>query len=840
MSDVIGIVAKIAWAHNGWKGFDEEGFTNKEKYGYKYVNETGLAHEWWNFYEGFSNDYYFGHVEQKGEFTHFNQGLIVFISKNINDNKFYFVGFYGEGEYSKDGFSTGKTLAEIIPEHAKEKLKKTIAEGKISPKFTEYLQKALFEALEETKSKLRAKKTHSAVFMEDCYIPVTASDLGITKFGQSNAMYVGENENIKPAQIRALLIKAKDKHKQLSNDPNVLADKREEAKRIIETIDWVLNKYFPEEGDKMGKLVKYLMFQGYYYPEHLVSQFYTALKTKGFVILSGLTGAGKTKIVLEFAKLLEKKEEINLNLPQLLTAWGSDDPEELFERAINWIKKLIRENGYAILFWDDSPTLRSTPEPFIMWIGYKSGVQYGFIIKKKYSKEEILNKPNLEERVKKGFEWSIELYRPIEEEIKENKVALEATQVIELKERIGYRNFYRVDLGTPINQVPKKWYSRVKLSLERICVPEIPKNHIFLSVHPDWRDSKHLLGYYNPLTGKYHKTQLLEFILRAVEDYKHNKENAMPYFIILDEMNLAHIEYYFADFLSVLESGRDEEGFTRESIKLHDIDDVAEKQGIPKELKLPPNLYIIGTVNMDETTYAFSPKVLDRAFVVEFHDVDLENYPPDKVELSEEDLNQLRDTILNDLRRNGNFLAVHKKRKNNQEKGDIEEAFETFKNTKNGEYWQILQDLNRALEPYGLHFGYRVIDEIAMFFKNAKESEDNGIVKFESEDEIFDLALLMKVLPKFHGNRKKLEKPLKEVLRECIGSSNEFEIKFKENNTEKTIKLPSQLEKLNSFAIVEILRNWESYNKNFRFKYTAKKVLRMLRELYEIGFASFS
>ena len=156
------------------------------------------------------------------------------------------------------------------------------------------------------------------------------------------------------------------------------------------------------------------------------------------------------------------------------------------------------------------------------------------------------------------------------------------------------------------------------------------------------------------------------------------------------------------------------------------------------------------------------------------------------------------------------------------------------------DYWQILQDLNRALEPYDLHFGYRVIDEIALFFKNAKESEDNGIVKFESEDEIFDLALLMKVLPKFHGNRKKLEKPLKEVLRECIGSSNEFEIKFKENNTEKTIKLPSQLEKLNSFAIVEILRNWESYNKNFRFKHTAKKVFRMLRQLYEIGFASFS
>ncbi|EHR78361.1 hypothetical protein OCC_12034 [Thermococcus litoralis DSM 5473] len=408
-------------------------------------------------------------------------------------------------------------------------------------------------------------------------------------------------------------------------------------------------------------LSKYLTSKGYYFPTHLVSQFYVALKTKGFAILSGLTGTGKTKIAQELAELLDSSKE----------------------------------------------------------------------------------------------------------------------------------------------------------------------NFLFLSVRPDWRDSKALLGYYNPLTGEYQRTELLDFILRAVDDYQRNGANSKPYFLLLDEMNLAHVEYYFADFLSVLESGREENGFTRESIKLHDIDDIAEKKGIPRELKFPPNLYIIGTVNMDETTYAFSPKVLDRAFVVEFHDVDLENYPS-AGENSSDNFEALREVLLNDLRgSNGKFLAHSK-----------EEINETVKELKTTEYWKIIQHINRALEPYDLHFGYRVIDEIALFFKNAKESKEKGIVMFESEDEIFDLALLMKVLPKFHGNRKKLEKPLKEVLRECIESN--FEVKFKENNTEKTIKLPSQLEKLNSFAIVEILRNWESYNKNFRFKHTAKKVLRMLRQLYEIGFASFS
>lgn len=394
---------------------------------------------------------------------------------------------------------------------------------------------------------------------------------------------------------------------------------------------------------------RYLSYRGYFYSQHLVSQFYTALKTKGFVILSGLTGTGKTKIAQELAELLD-----------------------------------------------------------------------------------------------------------------------------------GSKN-----------------------------------NLLFLSVRPDWRDSKALLGYYNPLTGEYHKTPLLEFILRAKEDYEQNRENAMPYFIILDEMNLAHVEYYFADFLSVFESGRDEDGFTKESIKLHDNEEVEIFQGIPKELKLPPNLYIVGTVNMDETTYSFSPKVLDRAFVVEFHDVDLESYPPQdsESELSPETINALKESILADLRgEKGKFLA--------RSKEEINEAVRELKGT---EYWGIFVELNGALEPYDLHFGYRVVDEIALFFKNAKESWDNSIVEFENENEIFDLALLMKVLPKFHGNRKKLEEPLKVVLGLCLSENAEIN--------------PHEL---GQDKVIALLKNWETQRENFRFKHTAKKVLRMLRQLYEIGFASFS
>ena len=220
---------------------------------------------------------------------------------------------------------------------------------------------------------------------------------------------------------------------------------------------------------------------------------------------------------------------------------------------------------------------------------------------------------------------------------------------------------------------------------------------------------------------------------------------------------------------------------------------------------------------MDETTYAFSPKVLDRAFVVEFHDVELGDYPPalSHSEEAEGIKDALRTAILKDLAGSeGMFLA--------RSKGEINRAVREFKG-EHPDYWKILTTLNKALEPYDMHFGYRVVDEIALFFKSAKESQEAGIVEFESDDEIFDLALLMKVLPKFHGNRKRLERPLKEVLRLCLVEGSSLKV-----------------DELRGVDIVGILGDWENQKTSFRFKHTARKVLRMLRQLYEIGFASFS
>jgi hypothetical protein len=407
--------------------------------------------------------------------------------------------------------------------------------------------------------------------------------------------------------------------------------------------------------------------------------------------------------------------------------------------------------------------------------------------------------------------------------------------------------------------------------------------HLFLSVRPDWRDSKALLGYYNPLTERYESTPLLEFLLRAAKDYDQNKSNAQPYFVILDEMNLAHVEYYFADFLSVLESGRDEEGWTKEALRLHSFGkSILDQDGypVPPELRLPPNLYIIGTVNIDETTYMFSPKVLDRAFTLEFREVDFSNYPPEGTDRNwtPEQTEELRQNILEDLRNGGKFCAVV------ADKNVVKEALQDLGGKK-----AELEKLNRTLQPYDLHFGYRVLDEIALFVQNATQAPDDVVGKLsKSEDEALDYAVdyavLMKVLPKFHGPRQKLETPLREVLKwaakdsapewvkdtskpitleQITGALQKWERldatqqqtqqearqgadrqaeqtataqQEQGNQTETTPTQAAQGEAKGQSEAITAQR----FKSHFRYANTAKKVLQMLRQLYETGFASFA
>ena len=126
-------------------------------------------------------------------------------------------------------------------------------------------------------------------------------------------------------------------------------------------------------------------------------------------------------------------------------------------------------------------------------------------------------------------------------------------------------------------------------------------------VAPNWTTNEDLLGYYNPVDDEYHHTAVSRFLMRAEEAYQRSTDSGRrppPYHLVLDEMNLARVEYYFAKFLSKMEERKREGSATLEL-------------GEGRDVLLPPNLSFIGTVNIDETTHAFADKVYDRAQLIE-------------------------------------------------------------------------------------------------------------------------------------------------------------------------------------------------------------------------------
>ena len=184
--------------------------------------------------------------------------------------------------------------------------------------------------------------------------------------------------------------------------------------------------------------------------------------------------------------------------------------------------------------------------------------------------------------------------------------------------------------------------SRIVRELARACWEEgtdeykaqKPKNFQMVQVKPNWHDSSDLIGYVSRVSGKaeYVAGEFLKFIAKAWEDTE------TPYFLCLDEMNLAPVEQYFAEYLSVIESRKshgdgivttdpilekaDEEWYFNLTASLTSDEDI-RKQFNEEGISIPQNLIVVGTVNMDETTFSFSRKVLDRAMTIEMNEVDL-------------------------------------------------------------------------------------------------------------------------------------------------------------------------------------------------------------------------
>ncbi len=313
-----------------------------------------------------------------------------------------------------------------------------------------------------------------------------------------------------------------------------------------------------------------------------------------------------------------------------------------------------------------------------------------------------------------------------------------------------------------------------------------------VAIGPDWTSPKKLLGFRTPFgqtrkradntetNESYEITETLRIILRAC----HPSSTKIPHFLVFDEMNLSHVERYFAPFLSlmeassILEDGENAPIIDRQSLavisELLEIEDKdsAESQSAQllvkngQPLKLPPNLFYVGTVNIDETTHMFSPKVLDRAHVLEVRALTPSQYVAGIGEGSTLDLalaNELLREAIDDresaeaIGSNPAAILDLLATKHGVDAAELSKAKELTLKTLDGCF--------KLLSPAGFEFGFRVVKEVHGYMHVwTKAQLATGATPAAAMAEWvkgLDRALFQKVLPKIHGNRSALGDSLK-------------------------------------------------------------------------------
>ncbi len=404
-------------------------------------------------------------------------------------------------------------------------------------------------------------------------------------------------------------------------------------------------------------------------------RFAAALSSKRFLILTGLAGSGKTNLALAFAHWISPRVSHSRKCPFV---------EGLEIHAARSIYTIVDVDKYGVVVGQSGERTKTILPLDLIRAWAKSIADNSF--------DETTKSQDIQAAVvRKGIEWSRQI-----------------------------NSFH-----SPLKALALYYQSNADVGeADSGCFALVP-------VGADWTGNENIVGYPDGLVNANYVTKpALELIRHALEPM-----NALvPHFLILDEMNLSHVERYFADILSAIESN-EEIPLYRGSAR------TADGMVVPQQLRLPDNLFIIGTVNVDETTYMFSPKVLDRANVIEFR------MEPDELAAF---LASPRAPKLDALDGKGaaygkDFVesAADKKRELPASvKADYENELMLFFN--------LLRDHNSE-------FGYRVGYESARFVhfyqKLGGYPDDNQ----EWFTDAMDAVIVQKFLPKLHGSRSKLE-----------------------------------------------------------------------------------
>lgn len=300
-------------------------------------------------------------------------------------------------------------------------------------------------------------------------------------------------------------------------------------------------------------------------------------------------------------------------------------------------------------------------------------------------------------------------------------------------------------------------------------------NVIFIAVEAGWKDGRHLIGYKNPFGEKgevYQPTPLINILLKASSGTYQN----IPFFVLFDEMNLSHVEMYFAKFLALLETARHKGLHNQPLLSKNDLELLLKYFENNSEytsylleaiefggLYIPQNVFFVGTVNIDETTYMFSPKVLDRAFVIEMNTSppsSLRDNTSSTITMAELSIIQVNSFLLE-----RGFRAFRKSLLGDEFEG-LNINGETVVVPSSG--LNFMEEAYQIMSSYP--FGYRIVTECMDYYIKALHLQrilGGSLNWITDENNLFDEMLMQKILPKLHGNRKQLSKTLSELQAFC-------------------------------------------------------------------------
>ncbi len=490
----------------------------------------------------------------------------------------------------------------------------------------------------------------------------------------------------------------------------------------------------------------------------LLRRFISALLSKRFLILTGLAGSGKTKLAQAFARWLT---------PRMATTSPFFPGAKIESDRVTYY--VNSANALAVEFWNNKIEEAAT----------KVVLPVAMIV-----------------------EWA--------DYIRAHGLTVE-TPARAIREAVKAQSKYSDQLHSFETHLKAAAFALINGQAAMAGI----KCYEVVPVGSDWTGNENIVGYPNGLDeANYVAKPALELICRALEP-----TNAkVPHFLILDEMNLSHVERYFADLLSAIESGEEiplYEGPVRK----------ADGRDVLRRLRLPDNLFIIGTVNVDETTYLFSPKVLDRANVIEFR------MEPDELAAF---LSSPKAPMLEDLDAKGVAFG----------KGFVEAAADKTlgvpASIKTGFEREMLLFFN-LLREHNAEFGYRTGYEAARFIYFYKQLGGYSDENNDWFDDAMDAVIVQKFLPKLHGSRSKLEGLLWALVWAC--GAERIESDGRDFPTQLLeVSLAENESKYSPDIVWATLKakNAGDPAKAARYPLSFDKVMRMWRKLVRDQFVNFS